>query len=335
MTERGKLIMHNNSDTYNYSFDYSEYFNELENENNDIDSTIQAINNVDFYSSRMDFFKLYIENLKPLMTTEEQRKLALKIKVGDQDAKEEFIERNLRLVISIAKKYVGHGLSFMDLIQEGNLGLMRAVDEFNIDMGYKFSTYATWWIRQSIMRAIGDKSRAIRLPIYLNESISKLNKTTLFLEKELGRNPTNEEIANELNINVKDVEQLKKQEFQIKPISINAYIDGENERSELEYFIASEESSEEVAMRNLLKYDVINLLNDSNLSERETNVLKFRYGFDNKEPMTLEAIANIYGLSRERVRQIESKALKKLKKTINRDKYINTIKNANQYKKQI
>ena len=260
-----------------------------------------------------DIVKAYLNEIGqyPLLTREEEYELATLIKEGDLKAREKFINSNLRLVVSIARRYIGRGLDFLDLIQEGNLGLINAVNKFDSNKGFKFSTHATWWIRQAITRAIADKSRNIRIPVHLYEKLSKLDKLFSNLQKKLGRDPTYEEMAKELSITAEEVERL----YLIKNDagSINALI-GEDGETELENFIpASDTTIEDEIIDSSLQSEVRKLLYECNLDDREIDIIMLRYGFNNRSPMTLEEVGKKYGITRERVRQIESRALRRLR----------------------
>ena len=261
-----------------------------------------------------DAVKIYLKSIaKPILSAEEELYLAREMKNGDKKAKDELIERNLKLVVSIAKKYIGRGVPFLDLIQDGNLGLMKAVDMFEPDKGYKLSTYATWWIRQSITRGIFNNGRTIRVPVHFHERLVKYRKVTDELAGRLGREPTIEEIAKELGTSLDFIKEI----YNVRndSISINTFI-GEDEDSELEYFIADEKVSieKDYEMKEL-KQKVEELIESTNLSERERSVIKLRFGIDQPGDTahTLEEIGKKFDVSREMIRQIEKKSFKKIK----------------------
>ena len=259
-----------------------------------------------------DPVRMYLKEIGkvPLLSTTEEAELAQRMSEGDADAKQRLAEANLRLVVSIAKRYVGRGMLFLDLIQEGNLGLIKAVEKFDYTKGYKFSTYATWWIRQAITRAIADQARTIRIPVHMVETINKLIRVTRQLVQELGRDPLPEEIAKELNMPIDKVGEIMK--IAQEPVSLETPI-GEEEDSHLGDFIQDNETPapQDAATFRLLKEQLVDVL--STLTPREEKVLRLRFGLDNGRARTLEEVGKEFNVTRERIRQIEAKALRKLR----------------------
>ena len=259
-----------------------------------------------------DPVRMYLKEIGKisLLTAEEEVEIAKRMEAGDESAKKELAEANLRLVVSIAKRYVGRGMSFLYLFQEGNLGLMKAVDKFDYTKGFKFSTYATWWIRQAITRAIADQARTIRIPVHMVETINKLVRVQRQLVQDLGRDPLPEEIAAEMNLDVERVREIQK--IAQEPVSLETPI-GEEEDSHLGDFIPDDEilSPQDAATFTLLKEQLNSVL--ETLTEREKKVLTLRFGLDDGRARTLEEVGKEFDVTRERIRQIEAKALRKLR----------------------
>ena len=272
----------------------------------EVDKTVPKIVPTD------DPVRMYLKEIGKvsLLTAEEERELAIRMQNGDEEAKNKLCESNLRLVVSIAKRYLNRGLTFLDLIQEGNLGLIKAVDKFDYTKGFKFSTYATWWIRQAITRSIADQARTIRIPVHMVETINKLIRIQRQLLQEYGREPTAEEIAKEMGITVEKVREIKK--ISQDPVSLETPI-GEEEDSHLGDFIPDDDVQAPVdaAAYTMLKEQLMEVLDT--LSEREKKVLMLRFGLEDGRPRTLEEVGKEFNVTRERIRQIEAKALRKLR----------------------
>jgi RNA polymerase primary sigma factor len=260
----------------------------------------------------LDSLRLYLRSIGrvELLTADEEIDLAKRIEKGDMSAKRHMVEANLRLVVSIAKGYLGRGLSFLDLIQEGSLGLIRAVEKFDYRRGYKFSTYATWWIRQAVTRAIADKARTIRIPVHMVEKLNRVGHVERQLVQRLGREPEPQEIAAELKVTVREVRDILR--VAQMPVSLEKPV-GDEDESELGDFVADDQTEEpfEAATENLQREDIQRALDA--LPERERQVIELRYGLRGHEPLTLEEVGRAFGVTRERIRQIENNTLKKLK----------------------
>ena len=277
------------------------------------DIKVEDINTMNFDGINIDDpVRMYLREIGkiPLLSFDEELELAKKVIDGDEEAKQKLAESNLRLVVSIAKKYVGRGMLFLDLIQEGNMGLIKAVEKFDYTKGYKFSTYATWWIRQAITRAIADQARTIRIPVHMVETINKLIRTSRHLLQQLGREPTPDEIAQEMEIPVEKVMEIQK--IAQDPVSLETPI-GEEDDSHLGDFIQDEDSPapQDSAAYTLLKEQLEEVM--STLTPREAKVLKLRFGLEDGRARTLEEVGREFQVTRERIRQIEAKALRKLR----------------------
>lgn len=312
-------------DDYTVGEDFSDAFASDDNNPFFTDPDEEDLEETEVWQGDADYFdevsddsvRLYLREIGkiPLLSASEELELAQKVVAGDKKAKDKMAEANMRLVVSIAKRYSGRGLDFLDLIQEGNTGLLRAVEKFDPDKGFKFSTYATWWIRQAITRAIADQARTIRIPVHMVETINKLLRTQRRMTQELNREPTIEELAKELDMEPEKVEYVIKIKQDIHSLDAGVGRDGDDDsESVLGDFIEDEDatSPEESAAGQLLKEQVANVL--SALTEREQKIIKMRFGLDDGKNHTLEEVGQEFSVTRERIRQIEAKALAKLRK---------------------
>ena len=299
-----------------------DFYSEDESEEEDLDFDIEHLDATLGGEVKVnDSVKMYLKEIGKyeLLKPEEEPILAAKILEGDEEAKQRLINANLRLVVNIAKHYVGRGMLFLDLIQEGNLGLMKAVDKFDYTKGFKFSTYATWWIRQAITRAIADQARTIRIPVHMVETINKMTRVQRQLVQDLGRDPTADEVSEAMGGELSPKRIREIQRIALEPVSLETPI-GEEDDSHLGDFIEDKdnESPVEFTTKQLLKEELDNILKD--LTDREERVLRLRYGLDDNRPRTLEEVGKEFGVTRERIRQIEAKAIKKLKHPSRRKK---------------
>ncbi|MDO4996526.1 MAG: sigma-70 family RNA polymerase sigma factor [Bacilli bacterium] len=273
---------------------------------------------IENYNNEEDIVEMYLRSLEEHdLSDKEERELLKKIKSGDEDAKNEFIEKNLRLVIKNAKNYLGHGLELLDLIQEGNIGLLTAVDRFDLSFDNKFSTYATWWIKQSISRALADKGNAIRKPVHFNEMLTKINKMEKYLTIKDNKKPSKKKLAKALKLSEQKLDEILSTEQQTTTLSLNCSVspdkDNDEDSNEIGDFIDNNDKTLTDVIENNEMALLVNKAMKTTLTDRELRIVQLRFGFDNNEPRTLEEVGKEFGVTRERIRQIEAKALKKLR----------------------